>query len=85
MSKRCDFCGYHAPIVFVHGHYQCAKCHQVSVTCCEGSSNCEVQIFEGKKTQNSMTPIDNDTVSQTAIKKERTEHSRPKSTESTMY
>ena len=47
----CDFCGYLAPMVFVHGHYQCTQCHQVCVTCCEGSSNFEIQIPIGKETQ----------------------------------
>ena len=59
MLNRCDFCGHLSPMVFVHGHYQCTQCHQVCITCCEGSSNCEIQIPMGEGTQKTNIPIDN--------------------------
>jgi len=32
----CPHCSENAGIVEVHGHVQCAACHQPLVTCCEG-------------------------------------------------
>ena len=57
-------------MVFVHGHYQCTQCHQVCITCCEGNSDCEMQILVDEATQNSNIPIDNDTISQ-SVKKQK--------------
>ena len=61
MLNRCDFCGHLSPMVFVHGHYQCTQCYQVCITCCEGSSNCEIQIPIGEETQKTNIFIDNAT------------------------
>lgn len=34
--ERCMFCGQVAEMIYVHGHYQCSRCHQVTVPCCNG-------------------------------------------------
>jgi hypothetical protein len=34
--ERCMFCGQISQMIYVHGHYQCAHCHQVTVPCCNG-------------------------------------------------
>jgi len=36
MDERCNYCGYIGVPVFVHGHYQCAKCGVNSIPCCNG-------------------------------------------------
>ena len=57
-------------MVFVHGHYQCTQCHQVCITCCEGKSDCEVQILVAEEIQNSNIPSDNEAISQN-VKKQK--------------
>jgi hypothetical protein len=34
--ERCMICGHIAEMIWVHGHYQCAHCRQVTVPCCNG-------------------------------------------------
>jgi len=59
MKKRCDFCGANLSLVFVHGHYQCSRCHQVCITCCEGDF-CDVDIETiSKYNQSSKNSADN--------------------------
>jgi hypothetical protein len=35
--ERCAHCGHRGPIVQVHGHGQCARCHTNIVPCCGGA------------------------------------------------
>jgi len=34
-NSICPFCARKTQFIFVHGHYQCAKCKNIVVTCCE--------------------------------------------------
>jgi tRNA(Ile2) C34 agmatinyltransferase TiaS len=34
-NSICPFCNQKTEFIFVHGHYQCAKCKNIVVTCCE--------------------------------------------------
>lgn len=34
--RICSFCGSEAPLVWVHGHGQCAKCGVNAEECCQG-------------------------------------------------
>lgn len=34
--RRCDYCGSEAPVVWVHGHGQCASCGINVDECCRG-------------------------------------------------
>ena len=37
--RRCDRCGAPQQLVFIHGHQQCAICHQISDgDCCSGET-----------------------------------------------
>jgi hypothetical protein len=36
--ERCLFCGQIVQMIWVHGHYQCARCHQITVPCCDGET-----------------------------------------------
>jgi hypothetical protein len=36
--ERCYFCGQLATMVWVHGHYQCSHCRQITVPCCNGET-----------------------------------------------
>lgn len=36
--EQCMFCGQIAEMIYVHGHYQCSRCHQVVVPCCNGET-----------------------------------------------
>jgi hypothetical protein len=36
--ERCIICGHLAEMVWIHGHYQCSRCHQVTVPCCNGET-----------------------------------------------
>lgn len=38
-SRRCIYCGSEAPLVWVHGHGQCAKCGTNVDECCRGEQN----------------------------------------------
>ncbi|WP_171032911.1 hypothetical protein [Fodinibius saliphilus] len=40
-SRRCSYCGVEAPLVWVHGHGQCAHCGINVQECCQGE-NCEM-------------------------------------------
>ena len=35
----CELC--RGGLIFVHGHYQCERCHWVALTCCDGEISCE--------------------------------------------
>jgi hypothetical protein len=37
--NTCQFCGYPASLVHVHGHYQCSVCGTNALPCCDGD-NC---------------------------------------------
>ena len=36
-ATRCPYCGYRGPVVTVHGHGQCARCHNNTEPCCTGA------------------------------------------------
>jgi hypothetical protein len=36
--ERCMVCGQIAEMIWVHGHYQCSTCRQVTVPCCNGET-----------------------------------------------
>lgn len=33
----CPVCNRNTVIIWVHGHYQCQKCKNVFISCCDGS------------------------------------------------
>ena len=37
-GEVCDFCGSWTRPIFVHGHYQCGRCHRVIAECCSGEN-----------------------------------------------
>lgn len=37
-GRRCDYCGQAAPLIWVHGHGQCAACGINVQECCQGES-----------------------------------------------
>lgn len=39
-KRRCTYCGAKAPLVWVHGHGQCANCGINVQECCQGE-RCE--------------------------------------------
>lgn len=39
-KRRCTYCGAQAPLVWVHGHGQCASCGINVRECCQGE-RCE--------------------------------------------
>lgn len=39
-KRRCTYCGVEAPLVWVHGHGQCASCGINVQECCQGE-RCE--------------------------------------------
>ncbi len=39
-KRRCTYCGAQAPLVWVHGHGQCAHCGINVQECCQGE-RCE--------------------------------------------
>ncbi|HRE41768.1 MAG TPA: hypothetical protein PLG90_10575 [Ignavibacteria bacterium] len=47
----CNVCGEKVQLIFVHGHYQCPKCKQVVVSCCENEDTCEQTIKKEKDTE----------------------------------
>lgn len=36
-AARCPYCGHRGPAVTVHGHGQCARCHNNVEPCCTGA------------------------------------------------
>jgi len=36
-AERCPYCGHRGPVVQVHGHGQCARCHTNIGPCCGGA------------------------------------------------
>jgi hypothetical protein len=34
--EQCPYCGFQGGFVYVHGHYQCKRCHQNVMPCCSG-------------------------------------------------
>ena len=36
MEQLCEYCGYYGEMIFVHSHYQCPRCKNNVVPCCEG-------------------------------------------------
>lgn len=39
--RRCPYCGHEAPVVWVHGHGQCAHCGINVHECCQGEQRDE--------------------------------------------
>lgn len=39
-TRRCTYCGAEAPLIWVHGHGQCAHCGINVQECCQGE-RCE--------------------------------------------
>lgn len=39
--RRCPYCGKEAPVVWVHGHGQCANCGVNIKECCQGEQEQE--------------------------------------------
>lgn len=37
-ARRCTYCGSQAPLVWVHGHGQCAACGINVQECCQGET-----------------------------------------------
>jgi len=37
-KRRCTYCGAKAPLVWVHGHGQCANCGINAQECCQGET-----------------------------------------------
>lgn len=37
-QRRCAYCGEEAPLVWVHGHGQCASCGINVQECCQGET-----------------------------------------------
>tara|TARA_Y100000592_G_C5443342_1_gene304610 strand:+ start:1116 stop:1322 length:207 start_codon:yes stop_codon:yes gene_type:complete len=37
-DEICPYCLSVNSQVFIHGHYQCSKCHVISVPCCNGET-----------------------------------------------
>jgi hypothetical protein len=37
-ARRCNYCGSQAPLVWVHGHGQCANCGINVQECCQGET-----------------------------------------------
>ncbi len=35
-EELCPNCNRMARIIFVHGHWQCSRCGQVVIDCCDG-------------------------------------------------
>lgn len=50
--RRCVYCGAQAPVVWVHGHGQCASCGINVEECCRGEQ-CEHGIGKKKKSRHS--------------------------------
>lgn len=42
--RKCQYCGVEAPLVWVHGHGQCAACGINVRECCQGEQ-CESKKF----------------------------------------
>ncbi|MEL7832580.1 hypothetical protein [Fodinibius sp. Rm-B-1B1-1] len=42
-KRRCTYCGVEAPLVWVHGHGQCANCGINVQECCQGET-CQVDL-----------------------------------------
>jgi hypothetical protein len=40
-SRQCTYCGAKAPLVWVHGHGQCANCGINVRECCQGET-CQI-------------------------------------------
>lgn len=36
MELLCEYCGYFGEMIYVHSHYQCPRCKNYVVPCCEG-------------------------------------------------
>lgn len=45
--EQCPYCGNISGFVYIHGHYQCKRCHQNVMPCCGGE-----QETENMETQN---------------------------------
>jgi hypothetical protein len=45
--ERCYFCGQLATMVWVHGHYQCSHCRQITVPCCNGETAVNIVASTG--------------------------------------
>ncbi|HYW34060.1 MAG TPA: hypothetical protein VE868_01520 [Balneolaceae bacterium] len=44
-DRRCAYCGSRAPVIWVHGHGQCAACGINVAECCQGEQ-CEKEQNE---------------------------------------
>lgn len=42
--EQCPYCGNISGFVYIHGHYQCRRCHQNVMPCCGGEQ--EIEKFE---------------------------------------
>lgn len=49
----CPYCGFQEGFVYVHGHYQCKRCHQNVMPCCGGEQEITDTQNEQKDTQTS--------------------------------
>lgn len=34
--EQCPYCGFQGGFIYIHGHYQCKRCHQNAMPCCSG-------------------------------------------------
>jgi hypothetical protein len=34
--EQCPYCGNVSGFIYIHGHYQCKRCHQNVMPCCGG-------------------------------------------------
>ena len=39
MRGECGYCGFYGELVWVHSHYQCPRCKNNIMPCCEGESS----------------------------------------------
>lgn len=44
--EQCPYCGNPSGFVYVHGHYQCKRCHQNVMPCCGGEQENETENDE---------------------------------------
>ncbi len=42
--EQCPYCGNISGFVYIHGHYQCKRCHQNVMPCCGGEQQDEINI-----------------------------------------
>jgi hypothetical protein len=44
--EQCPYCGFQGGFIYIHGHYQCKRCHQNVMPCCSGEQENDVKNDE---------------------------------------